>query len=158
MMNGGGVMDNLLTGFYLLEFGSVIVVGLFWLQIFIRGALERAFKFEYITYSIITICLVHFYFTYLIWQENKEVLTLSSYFLLGLSTFKAWKWITNRTDWDKMETQFGVQTIEKLVRDDGVYIRGKGLLVGLVKLFGARNFYYGLWVFVTLIACLTFIV
>ena len=89
---------------------------------------------------IITICLVHFYFTYLIWQEDKEVLTLSSYFLLGLSTFKAWKWITNRTDWDKMETQFGVQTIEKLVRDDGVYIRGKGLLVGLVKLFGARNF------------------
>ena len=86
-------MDNLLTGFYLLEFGAVIVVGLFWLQIFIRGALKRAFKFEYITYSIITICLVHFYFTYLIWQEDNEVLTLSSYFLLGLSTFKAWKWI-----------------------------------------------------------------
>ena len=97
-------MDNLLTGFYLLEFGAVIVVGLFWLQIFIRGAfLKRAFKFEYITYSIITICLVHFYLnTYLIWQEDKEVLTLScafAYFLLGLSTFKAWKWITNRTDW-----------------------------------------------------------
>ena len=43
-------MDNLLTGFYLLELSSVIVVGLFWLQIFIRGALKRAFKFEYITY------------------------------------------------------------------------------------------------------------
>ena len=151
-------MDNLLTGFHLLEFVAVTVLGLFWLQIFIRGALKRTFKFEYITYSIITICLVHFYFTYLIWQEDKEVLTLSSYFLLGLSTFKAWKWITNRTDWDKMETQFGVQGIEKIVRDDSVYIRGKVLLVGLVKLFGPRNFYYGLWVLVTLIACLTFFV
>ena len=57
-----------------------------------------------------------------------------------------------------METQFGVQGIEKIIRDDGVYIRGKVLLVGLVKLFGPRNFYYGLWVLVTLIACLTFFV
>ena len=151
-------MDNVMTGFHLLEFCAVIVIGLFWLQIFIRGALKRTFKFEYVTYSIITICLVHFYFTYLIWQEDKVVLTLSSYFLLGLSTFKAWKWINKRTDWDKMETQFGVQGIEKLVLDDGVYIRGKGLFAGLVKLFGARNFYYGLWVFVTLIACLTFFI
>ena len=158
MTDGGDVMDNLLTGFHLLEFGGVTVLGLFWLQIFIRGALKRTFKFEYITYSIITICLLHFYFTYLIWQEDKEVLTLASYFLLGLSTFKAWKWITNRTDWDKMETQFGVQGIEKIVHDDSVYIRGKVLLVGLVKLFGPRNFYYGLWVLVTLIACLTFFV
>ncbi len=158
MTDGGDVVDNLLTGFHLLEFAAFTVVGLFWLQIFIRGALKRTFKFEYITYSIITICLLHFYFTYLIWQEDREVLTLSSYFLLGLSTFKAWKWITNKTDWDRMETQFGVQGIEKIVRDDGVYIRGKVILVGLVKLFGSRNFYYGLWVLVTLIACLTFFV
>lgn len=68
------------------------------------------------------------------------MLTLSSYFLLGLSTFKAWKWIINRTDWEKMETQFGVRSIEKIIRDDGVYIKGKVLLVGLVKLFGPRNF------------------
>ena len=133
-------MDNLLTGFHLLEFVAVTVVGLFWLQIFMRGALQRTFKFEYIAYSIITICLVHFYFTYLIWQEDKEVLTLSSYFLLGLSTFKAWKWIINRTDWDKMETQFGVRSIEKIIRDDGVYIKRKVLLVDLVKLFAPQNF------------------
>ena len=133
-------MDNLLTGFHLLGFVAGTVVGLFWLQIFITGALQRTFKFEYITYSIITICLVHFYFTHLIWQDDKEVLTLSSYFLLGLSTFKAWKWIINTTDWDKMETQFGVRSIEKIIRDDGVYIKGKVLLVGLVKLFGPRNF------------------
>ena len=101
MMSGGDLMDNVMTVFHLLEFCAVIIVGLFWLQIFIRGALKRTFKFEYITYSIITVCLVHFYFTYLIWQEDKVVLTLSSYFLLGLSTFKAWKWITKRTDWDK---------------------------------------------------------
>ena len=55
-------MDNLLTGFHLLGFVAGTVVGLFWLQIFITGALQRTFKFEYITYSIITICLVHFYF------------------------------------------------------------------------------------------------
>ena len=39
-----------------------------------------------------------------------------------------------------METQFGVRSIEKIIRDDGVYIKGKVLLVGLVKLFGPRNF------------------
>ena len=49
MTDGGDVMDNLLTGFHLLEFVAVTVVGLFWLQIFIRGALQRTFKFEYIS-------------------------------------------------------------------------------------------------------------
>ena len=49
MTDRGDVMDNLLAGFHLLEFVAVTVVGLFWLQIFIRGALQRTFKFEYIT-------------------------------------------------------------------------------------------------------------
>ena len=145
-----------MTSFHLFEFAMVILVGLFWLQIFLRGIARRNFKFEYISYSVITVCFLEFYFTYVIWQDGKPVLALAYYFWIIFGAYKGWKWIAGRTNWDTMETQFGVESIEKLKNDDSGYFKGKGLILVMTKLFGPRNFYYGLWIFVTGIACLTF--
>ena len=71
-----------MTSFHLFEFAMVILVGLFWLQIFLRGIARRNFKFEYISYSLITVCFLEFYFTYVIWQDSKPVLALASFGLV----------------------------------------------------------------------------
>ena len=74
-----------MTSFHLFEFAMVILVGLFWLQIFLRGIARRNFKFEYISYSVIIVCFLEFYFTYVIWQDGKPVLALASYFWIILA-------------------------------------------------------------------------
>ena len=119
-----------MTRFHLFEFSIVLLVGLFWLQIFLRGVARRNFKFEYLSYSLITVCFLEFYFTYVIWQDGKPVLALASYF---------WK---NQLGY--YGKQFGVESIEKLANDDSAYFKGKGLILVMTKLFGPRNFYYGL--------------
>ena len=103
-----------MTRFHLFEFAIVLLVGLFWLQIFLRGVARRNFKFEYLSYSLITVCFLEFYFTYVIWQDGKPVLALASYFWIIFGAYKVWKWIAGRTNWDTMENNLELRALRNL--------------------------------------------
>ena len=55
-----------------------------------------------------------------------------------------------------METDFGPQSLDKVVADDSKYFKGKGLIELFLKLFGKNGTYYGTISFVALLSILVF--
>ena len=149
-------MADGLNSFHVIQIILVVLAGLFWLQIYIRGFLFRSFKFEYGAYGIIIFCGAYGYITHLMWVEDQPVLTLAGFFWIGYAYYKAWKRLSGRTSWQTMETDFGPQSLDKVVADDSKYFRGKGLIELFLKLFGKNGTYYGTISFVALLSILVF--
>ena len=100
-------MSEGLNGFHITQIILVVVAGVFWLQIYVRGFLFRSYKFEYGAYGIIIFCGAYGYITHLMWVEDKPVLTLAGFFWIGYAYYKAWKRLIGRTSWQTMEIDFG---------------------------------------------------
>ena len=108
-------MSDGLNGFQITQIILVLVAGLFWLQIYIRGFLFRSYKFEYGAYGIIILCGAYGYITHLMWVDGKPILTLAGFFWIYYAYYKAWKRLTRRTSWQTMETDFGPQSLSNLI-------------------------------------------
>ena len=72
------------------------------------------------------------------------------------AVFKAWKRLSGRTSWQTMETDFGPQSLDKVIADDSKYFRGKGLIELFLKLFGKNGTYYGTISLVALLSLMVF--
>ena len=118
-------MSDGLNGFHITQIILVLVAGLFWLQIYIRGFLFRSYKFEYGAYGIIILCGAYGYITHLMWVDDKPILTLAGFFWICYAYYKAWKRLTGRTSWQTMETDFGPQSLSSLIADDAKYFLEK---------------------------------
>ena len=149
-------MSDGLNGCQITQIILVLVAGLFWLQIYIRGFLFRSYKFEYGAYGIIILCGAYGYITHLMWVDGKPILTLAGFFWIGYAYYKAWKRLTGRTSWQTMETDFGPQSLNNLISDDAKYFLGKRLIQLFLKFFGQSGTYYGIISFVTVLGLLVF--
>lgn len=147
-------MSDELNGFHITQVILVVISGLFWLQIYIRGFLFRSYKFEYGAYGIIIFSASYGYISHLMWVEDEAVLTLAGFFWIGYAYYKAGKRLSGRTSWQSMEADFGPQSISNLVADDTKYFRGKGLIELFLKLFGVHGTYYGTISFLVLLSLL----
>ena len=149
-------MSEGLNGFHITQIILVVVAGVFWLQIYIRGFLFRSYKFEYCAYGIVIFCGAYGYITHLMWVEDKPVLTLAGFFWIGYAYYKAGKRLIGRTSWQTMETDFGPQSLNNLIEDDAKYFWGKKLIGLFLKLFGQSETYYGIISFLILLSLLVF--
>ena len=149
-------MSEGLNGFHITQIILVVVAGVFWLQIYVRGFLFRSYKFEYGAYGIIIFCGAYGYITHLMWVEDKPVLTLAGFFWIGYAYYKAWKRLSGRTSWQTMETDFGPQSLSNLISDNAKYFWAKKLIRFFLKLFGQSGTYYGIISFLTLLSLLVF--
>ncbi len=149
-------MSEGLNGFHSTQIILVVVAGVFWLQIYIRGFLFRSYKFEYGAYGIVIFCGAYGYIAHLMWVEDKPILTLAGFFWIGYAYYKAWKRLIGRTSWQTMEIDFGPQSLNNLIEHDAKYFWGKKLIGLSLKLFGQSGTYYGIISFLTLLSLLVF--